>query len=357
MSGRWSFLDRLECPNCAWTGDPGERHGLCPSCDRPLLARYDLEGLRAHVHRDELAGRPHTMWRYHELLPVQAPEGIVSLGEVVTPLVRLERLGRELGLDELLLKDEGLAPTGSFKARGAATGVSRALELGVRRIAMPTNGNAGAAWALYGAKAGIETLIAMPRGAPDITRRECAAAGAHLFLVDGLIGDAGRMVADAVAAGDWIDVGTLKEPYRIEGKKTMGLEIVEQLGWELPDVVVYPTGGGVGLIGIHKAMRELRALGWVSGFSPASWPCRPPAALRWSTPGSGARVRAVSGPMPTRSPSASTWPSRWATSSCSTLYTRRTAWRSPCPTGSCSRTSRGARASRGTSCARRGPRR
>jgi threonine synthase len=268
VSRPWSYLERLTCSSCDWTGDPDELHGLCPRCSRPLFAAYDLAALRDEVGRGDLAGRPWTMWRYHELLPVQGPDAIVSLGEVVTPLVSLRRLGAAMGVPGLLMKDDGLVPTGSFKARGAAVGVSRARELGVRRIAMPTNGNAGAAWALYGARAGLETLIAMPVGAPDIARRECAAAGAELFLVDGLISDAGRMVAEVVAEGGWVDVATLKEPYRVEGKKTMGLEMAEQLGWELPDVVVYPTGGGVGLIGILKAMRELRELGWVEGRLP-----------------------------------------------------------------------------------------
>jgi threonine synthase len=268
LTGRFSFLSHLECPSCGWTGDADEPHGLCPSCAGPLLARYDLEGLGTALPRDELAPRPETMWRYHELLPVRAADRIVSLGEVMTPLLALRRLAGELGVRDLLLKDEGLVPTGSFKARGAATGVSRALELGYHRVAMPTNGNAGAAWAQYAAKAGLEALVAMPRSAPEITRKECAVAGAELFLVDGLIGDAGRMIAEAVAGGGWFDVATLKEPYRIEGKKTMGLEIVEQLGWTVPDVVVYPTGGGVGLIGMHKAMHELVELGWLEAPLP-----------------------------------------------------------------------------------------
>ena len=268
MSARFSYLDHLECPSCGWTGDPAEPHGLCPTCTKPLLTRYDLDALRGALPRETLGARAETMWRYHELLPVQDPQNVVSLGEPMTPLQPLPRLGRAMGVADLLMKDEGLVPTGSFKARGAATGVSRALELGYHRIAMPTNGNAGAAWAQYGARAGIETLIAMPVSAPEITRKECAVAGAELFLVDGLISDAGRMVADAVAEGDWFDVATLKEPYRIDGKKVMGLELVEQLGWTMPDVVVYPTGGGVGLIGIYKAMRELLELGWIEGPLP-----------------------------------------------------------------------------------------
>jgi threonine synthase len=190
------------------------------------------------------------------------------MGEGMTPLLPLRRLGERLGVPRLLMKDEGLIPTGSFKARGAAVGVSRARELGIGRVAMPTNGNAGAAWSAYAARGGLRSLVVMPAGAPDITRRECAAAGAELYLVDGLIGDAGAIVAGAVADGDWFDVSTLKEPYRLEGKKTMGIEIFEQLGRRVPDVIVYPTGGGVGLIGIHKALHELRDLGWLDGPLP-----------------------------------------------------------------------------------------
>jgi threonine synthase len=181
----------------------------------------------------------------------------------------MPRLGKALGVPRLLMKDEGLIPTGTFKARGAAVGVSRAAELGVAAIAMPTNGNAGAAWSLYAARAGLRSLVVMPAAAPAITRAQCVAAGAELYLVDGLIGDAGRRVADAVARRTgYLNVATLREPYRIEGKKTMGLEIAEQLGWRMPDVIVYPTGGGVGIIGIYKALRELIELGWVRGELP-----------------------------------------------------------------------------------------
>jgi threonine synthase len=225
--------------------------------------RYDLEKVKASLVKDKLASRERDMWRYRELLPVKEPENIVSLGEGMTPLLHLERLGAELGVANLYMKDEGLLPTGSFKARGAAVGVSRAKELGVGAVAMPTNGNAGGAWAAYCAKAGIESIIVMPTSAPEIHRKECAVAGARLYLVDGLISDAGGIVARAVAQRAYYDVSTLKEPYRIEGKKTMGLEIAEQFGWRLPDVIVYPTGGGVGIIGIHKALKELQHIGWV----------------------------------------------------------------------------------------------
>jgi len=268
MTTRYSYLSHLECARCGHRHDATLATGLCPECNSPFLVRYDLAALAADVPRDALRDRASELWRYHELLPSTGPEEEVHLGEVVTPLLRMGRYAEDIGLDRLWVKDESATPTSSFKARGAAVGVSRARELGVRRIAMPTNGNAGAAWATYAARAGLEALIVMPRDAPVVTRAECLAAGAQVYLVDGVISDAGAMVAAAVADGDWVDVATLKEPYRIEGKKTMGLEIVEQLGWTLPDVVVYPTGGGVGLIGIHKAIAELLELGWVHGEMP-----------------------------------------------------------------------------------------
>ncbi len=264
----WSSLSHLECPRCGDTLDATRLQGVCPADGSPLLARYDLDAVR--VGPGDVAGRPPDLWRYHELLPVTAPEQVVTLGEGMTPLLAAPALGAALGVPRLLIKDEGLLPTGSFKARGAAAGVSRARELGASALAMPTNGNAGAAWAAYAARAGLPMLVAMPTGAPAITRAECVATGADLRLVDGLISDAGRLIAEGTAASSrgWTDVATLKEPYRIEGKKTMGYEIAEQLGWRMPDVIVYPTGGGVGLIGIHKALLELSALGWVSGPLP-----------------------------------------------------------------------------------------
>jgi threonine synthase len=262
----YSALSHLHCPRCGAQHDADQVQGTC-SCGSPLLARYDL-GL-VQVSPRDIAGRPADLWRYHELLPVRSAGHLVSLGEGMTPLLALPTLGRELGVPRLLMKDEGLIPTGTFKARGAAVGVSRAAELGVSAIAMPTNGNAGAAWSVYAARAGLRSLIVMPVAAPAITRAECAAAGAELYLVDGLIGEAGRLVAAAVERRPgYQDVSTLREPYRIEGKKTMGLEIAEQLGWRLPGVIVYPTGGGVGIIGIYKALRELLELGWVSGDLP-----------------------------------------------------------------------------------------
>ncbi|MGS2616502.1 threonine synthase [Micromonospora sp. LZ34] len=263
------YLTHLECPRCGREHDAGKARNLC-DCGSPLLARYDLAAVAEVVTPERFGLRPADLWRYRELLPVADPRHVTTLGEGWTPLLRAPAYGAEIGIPELLVKDEGLTPTGSFKARGAAVGVSRARELGVERIAMPTNGNAGAAWATYAARAGMGATIVMPVDAPVICRRECVAAGADLRLVDGLISDAGRLVAELVAgsAGGVFDAGTLREPYRLEGKKTMGYEIVEQLGWQVPDVIIYPTGGGVGLIGIHKALHELHELGWIGNRLP-----------------------------------------------------------------------------------------
>ncbi|GIF77872.1 threonine synthase [Asanoa siamensis] len=263
------FLTHLDCPRCDRKHDAEVLANLC-DCGSPLLARYDLDAVRAAVTPAAFAGRGADLWRYRELLPVRDDAHRVTLGEGWTPLWPASRFGGHIGLERLLVKDEGLVPTGSFKARGAAVGVSRARELGARHVAMPTNGNAGAAWATYAARGGLRSTIAMPLGAPTITRNEVVAAGGELILVDGLINDAGRLVAELIAAsgGGIFDAGTLREPYRLEGKKTMGLEICEQLGWRVPDVIIYPTGGGVGLIGIHKALTELRALGWIGDRLP-----------------------------------------------------------------------------------------
>ena len=262
----YSALSHLECSRTGARYDADVVQGTS-DVGAPLLARYDLDAV--DVTPRDIADRPPTLWRYHELLPVRDETHVVTLGEGMTPLVDLPRYGARVGLPSLRMKDEGLLPTGAFKARGAAVGISRAAELGVTGIAMPTNGNAGAAWATYAARAGLEALIAMPVDAPEITRSECVAAGAELYLVDGLIGDAGRLIAAAVAErSGYQDTSTLREPYRIEGKKTMGFEIAEQLGWRCPDVLLYPTGGGVGIIAIHKALLELRELGWISGDLP-----------------------------------------------------------------------------------------
>lgn len=261
------YVTHLSCPKCHATYASEELRQLC-HCGAPLLVDYDLAKVKAALTKEMLRDREPTLWRYRELLPVRDAAHIVSLGEGMTPLLPLKCLGPRVKLPNLFLKDEGIIPTGTFKARGAAVGVSRAKELGVRVLAMPTNGNAGAAWAAYCAPAGIEAVIVMPKDAPPIPRGECAITGASLYLVEGLISDAGKIVAQAVAAHGWFDASTLKEPYRIEGKKTMGLELAEQFGWRMPDVILYPTGGGVGIIGIYKALMELKAIGWVEGKLP-----------------------------------------------------------------------------------------
>ena len=267
-STSYSYLSHLECSRTGTTYAADRVQGVS-DVGAPLLARYDLDRVRESVTREQIAGRPATLWRYHEVLPVRDHRHVTTLGEGMTPLLPLPAYGAQIGVPGLLMKDEGLIPTGTFKARGAAVGVSRARELGVKAIAMPTNGNAGAAWSVYAARAGLGSLIVMPVDAPEITRRECVAAGAELYLVDGLINHAGALVKAAVEArSGYQEVSTLKEPYRIEGKKTMGYEIAEQLGWRVPDVILYPAGGGVGLIGIHKAMLEMRELGWIGETLP-----------------------------------------------------------------------------------------
>lgn len=267
MSKTNSFAKNLYCPKCRKEYSLNEVHQLC-ECGAPLLVRYDLEKAKKTFRKEELAGRESSLWRYKELLPVQDDENIVSLGEGFTPIIPLKKAGEKSRISNLYIKDEGVIPSGTFKARGAAVGVSRAKELGVEVLAMPTNGNAGAAWSVYSARAGIRATIVMPEDAPVITRNECAAAGADLYLVKGLISDCGKIVGASAKKHGWYDVSTLKEPYRIEGKKTMGLEIAEQFGWELPDVILYPTGGGVGIIGIYKALKELKELGFVEGKLP-----------------------------------------------------------------------------------------
>lgn len=262
-----NYVKHLQCSECGKIYEAGRLRQLC-QCGKPLLVKYDLKRIKENVDRDEIVSREDSLWRYRELLPVADDSNIVSMGEGMTPLVFCAVTGSKTGISKLYMKDEGMIPTGSFKARGAAVGVSMAKELKVSTLAMPTNGNAGAAWALYSAKAGISSFIVMPEDAPVITRNECEASGAELYLIKGLISDAGKVVGKIVSQNGWYDVSTLKEPYRIEGKKTMGIEICEQMGWKVPDVIIYPTGGGVGLIGIYKALRELMELGWIGGKMP-----------------------------------------------------------------------------------------
>lgn len=260
-------VSHLECSLCRRTFEAGRIWNLCP-CGGPLLVRYDLEKARKGWNRAWILNGPPTMWRYQPVLPVRRPESIVSLGEGFTPLVRARRLGRRLGAENLWIKDEGVNPTGTFKARGLACAVSMAVDLGIRKLAIPSAGNAAGAMAAYAAAAGLEAHIFMPRDVPQSNYIECRAFGAHVTLVDGLISDCARRVAERQSHEGWFDVSTLKEPYRIEGKKTMGYEVAEQFHWELPDAIFYPTGGGVGLIGMWKAFAEMEELGWISGKRP-----------------------------------------------------------------------------------------
>lgn len=264
---KYSYVSHLECPKCGVTHAADQRINLC-RCGSPLLVRYDLDSLREDWEKEDLVSRAPTLWRYHELLPVVNEGNVVTMGEGMTPLLPLRHQETELDIAHLYLKDESMIPSGTFKSRGAAVGISKAKELKINHIAMPTNGNAGASWALYAARAGIKATIVMPESAPVLPRNECVMAGADLYLVKGLISDAGKIVGRAVNQHKWFDASTLKEPYRIEGKKTMGLEILEQLNWQVPDVILYPTGGGVGLIGIYKALRECQELGWIGDQLP-----------------------------------------------------------------------------------------
>src|SRR3984957_13791486 len=263
-----TFVTHLEC---CLTGERYEAdvvQGLSKA-GRPLLVRYDLDGVRRALTKEMLAARPQSLWRYREMLPVRRPENVVSLGEIVTPLVSLPRIAGGIAKGgEILVKDEGRLPTGSFKARGLVMAVSMAKELGIATMAMPTNGNAGAAMAAYCARAGMKAYVFCPDDTPDVNVREIAMQGAEVFLVDGLIDDCGRLVAEGEKVVGWFNCSTLREPYRIEGKKTMGLELAEQLGWEMPDVIFYPTGGGTGLIGMWKAFAELEEMGWIGKKRP-----------------------------------------------------------------------------------------
>jgi threonine synthase len=258
----------LECTRCGRTYESERLWRLSPCCERPLYARYDLGGMAQTFRPEQLRGREPTLWRYAEVLPVRNAECRITLGEGYTPLLPAPALGRRLGVRRLWLKDEGQNPTASFKARGLALAVARALELGVRVVALPTAGNAGSAAAAYAAAAGLECHVVAPRDTPRVIIEEALALGAKLELIDGLITDAGARVAAGAAEHGWFDLSTLKEPYRVEGKKTMGYELFEQLGGRLPDVIIYPTGGGTGLVGMWKAFDEMERLGWIGAQRP-----------------------------------------------------------------------------------------
>lgn len=259
-----SYLSHLQCSGCDREYSHREIHTFCPECQSPLLAIYDLERAHREVDRDEISHRNKGMWRWSELLPVLNQENQIFLGEGDTPLLSLPRLEKMLGLSHLYVKDESSNPTGSFKARGLAAAVSKAKELGVGKVIIPTAGNAGGAMAAYAARAGLKAHIFMPKDTPFANIEESRMAGAEVVLVDGLISDAAGLAGEKARAEGWFDVSTFKEPYRVEGKKVMGYELAESFNWELPDVIVYPTGGGTGLVGMWKAFDELEKLGWLA---------------------------------------------------------------------------------------------
>ena len=275
MGANWiSYLQALECTACRGTFDAGDRHGVCPTCGKVLFARYDLPALQRAMTPDGVCGRPWDMWRYRELLPVRRESNMVTLGEGMTPLLDVDRrVSAGLGFDRgrVRIKDEGKNPTGSFKARGMAAAISRAKELDIREVALPSAGNAGSAAAAYGAAAGIRVHLAVPRDVPAVNLVEMRMHGADILLVDGLIDEAGSILHQKAAERGWFELATLKEPYRQEGKKTLGFELAEQGGWGadcLPDVIVFPTGGGTGIVGMWKAFEELAALGWIGPKRP-----------------------------------------------------------------------------------------
>ena len=263
-----NFFTHLECSHCQAEHEAQQVQNVCRQCDKALYARYDLEKIARAFDRRELMRRAPNLWRYRELLPVNDLSKIISLGEVNTPLLDATKLARRLNLKKLWVKDESRLPTGTFKARGLAMAVTKAHELGIRRVAIPSAGNAAEALSAYAAHAAMEAFIFMPKDAPLSNQLASHMHGANVFLVDGLISDAGKIVAEGKPVCNWFDVSTLKEPYRVEGKKTMGLELAEQLNWELPDAILYPTGGGTGLVGMWKAFEELEAIGWIGKHRP-----------------------------------------------------------------------------------------
>lgn len=261
-------LKALECSKCGEIYPHTEPQNVCNTCGKPLLARYGLKQLSETWTPDTLLSRPASLWRYSELLPISDPADIVTLGETMTPLIRTKRLGAKFGLSEVWVKDESRLPTGSFKARGLAMAVSKAKSLGLTQLAIPSAGNAATALSVYAAAAGITAHIFMPQDTPAFNKETCQLADANVTLIEGLINDAGRIVTERKAREGWFDVSTLKEPYRVEGKKTMGFELAEQFGWELPDVIIYPTGGGTGIVGMWKGFAELEAIGWIGKKRP-----------------------------------------------------------------------------------------
>jgi len=263
-----NFFSHLECGYCTKTYEADKLWNLCPECSKPLLARYDLLSAKEKLSKDELKNREPNLWRYKELLPVRDKKFILSLGEGFSPLFKATRLGKELDFSNIYIKDEGLNPTTSFKARGLSVAISRAYELGVKEVSIPSAGNAAGAMSAYAALAGMKAYVFMPKDVPPPFISECIALGAEVTLIDGLITDCGKAAAEGVKKYGRFDISTLKEPYRIEGKKTMGYELAEQFNWNLPDVIIYPTGGGTGLIGMWKAFDEMEQLGWIDSKRP-----------------------------------------------------------------------------------------
>ena len=263
-----SYLTHLECTYCAATYSADEAHRICVECEKVLYPRYDLQAASSALNRDALRDRPANMWRYFEVMPVRDPANVVTLGEGFTPIFKAERFGPEMGCSNLYIKDEGVNPTASFKARGLSAAVSKAKELGIAKITMPSAGNAAGAMTAYAAKAGIESYVFMPKDAPESNQKEVVITGGELNLIDGLISDAGVLSRARAAEEGFFDVSTLQEPYRVEGKKTMGYEIAEQLGWTLPDAIIYPTGGGTGIVGMWKAFAEMETMGWIGSRRP-----------------------------------------------------------------------------------------
>lgn len=263
-----STLTHLECGKCGAIYPADQLMNLCTACNRPLLARYDLARAAQTLTRAALAGRAETLWRYEEVLPVQRREAMIQLGEGWTPLIHAQRLGEAIGCPDTWIKDESVNPTGSFKARGLCMGVSRAYELGAKELAIPSAGNAAGAMSAYAAAVALPAYVYMPRDVPSLFQVECRVLGAQVTLIDGLINDCGARVREGVLAHGWFDMSTLKEPYRVEGKKTMGYEVAEQMGWELPDVIIYPTGGGTGMVGMWKAFDEMEQMGLIGSKRP-----------------------------------------------------------------------------------------
>ncbi|MCS5640638.1 MAG: threonine synthase [Candidatus Marinimicrobia bacterium] len=268
MNSTGTILAFLQCSKCGGQFSKKEIHNLSPCCSLPLFPRYDIEKGKVYFKKDSLINRPPTMWRYKEMMPVNYEENITTLGEGFTPLEPAGSLGKMLGFKNLFLKNESINPTGSFKDRGMSAAISKAREFGLNKISIPTAGNAGGATAAYTAKAGQEAFIFMPDDTPKAFQVECEQYGAHVEMIDGLISDCGKIVAERKEQEGWFDISTLKEPYRVEGKKTMGYELAEQLNWELPDVIIYPTGGGTGIIGMWKAFDEMEKLGWIGSHRP-----------------------------------------------------------------------------------------